>query len=75
MSKKNEHNPKLKALPTINLREIDPEYHALFKAWCVRRHRTMKGMVMAFIKDLLKPRNGKSVCNHSRLSRTYPYPR
>lgn len=60
----------------LNLRNMPPALHALFKSECVRRGRTMTGLVTAFMTDSCKPAIEQAKPNYfSTLSRKYPLPR
>lgn len=59
----------------INLRELDPDLHAQFKARCAQRGRSMKGLVVAFMRDVVSADDKKRVVNVGKLSREYSDPR
>lgn len=56
---------------TLLVRKVNADDHALFKAECAKRGRTMRGAIIAMMKDA---RAGK-VINLARLLNTYPEPK
>lgn len=59
----------------INLRDLDPNLHAQFKARCAQRGRSMKGLLVAFMRDITNIDEKARVVDVSRLSRKYPEPK
>ena len=59
-----------------NFRNIPVDLHSMFKAECSRRKRTMTGVIIAFMRETVKPYvPQQSSVNLDKLSRTDPKPR
>lgn len=72
----NRHVAEVNDISAINLRDLPRELHAAFKAACARRRRTMRGMVIAFMRDAIKqPDDYTRVIDLGKFSRNYPDPR
>lgn len=66
----------IRQLSNMFIRDTPRQVHALFKARCAARGRTMRGMFLAFMQDAIKrPDQGKPVIDFGRLSVTYPNPK
>ncbi len=57
---------------TLFIRELSNEEHGAFKAACARRGRTMKGIVLAFMRDVNGGSSSKGVVSLAKLSAAYP---
>jgi len=61
------------------LRDVDPDLLDMFKAVCFRRGRTIKGMLVALIKETTLPtpvpRGRHEIIDVPRLSHTHRFPR
>lgn len=54
------------------VRNVNRDRHAAFKADCARRGRTMRGIILAILRDVSGGSASKGVIDLGKLSRAYP---